>query len=249
MFSSSQPDNSFRIGRFFGIDLYIDPWIVAPFLFVVSSRSSGGENAIMHGVLTMVIVFVSVLLHEYGHALAARSVGVGTSRITLGMLGGVAMLENQPRSALHDLWITIAGPLVNVVIWALCSSSLAHRFVPMDLDWFMWLAFVAQINLMLLWFNLIPAFPMDGGRILHGSLLLGGMSKWHALYYASIVAVIAAVGMAAWGIWDWLVKGYSVPIFRFLIAYTVLMGALARLRFLKQIKDINPELAPGAGQI
>ena len=242
---TSPGSGAFRIGRLLGIDLFIDPWIVLPFIMVATS-----DGVIGRGMTRMLIVFGSVLLHEYGHALAGRSCGVRTHSITLGMLGGVALLENKPRTVKQDLWITVAGPLVNVVLWAGCTSALVRLVVVNeDAPWLEYLAVTAYLNWWLLLFNLIPAFPMDGGRMLHSFLLLGGLTKWKALYVVSIVACIAAVGMAAWGLWDWLVTKDGFPIFRMLIAWQVWVGARHRLSFLKQIEHTNPELAPGPGQI
>ena len=242
---TSPGSGAIRIGRLLGIELFVDPWIALPFLMVASSNANIGL-----GLAWMGIVFVSVLLHEYGHALAGTSCGVKTHSITLGMLGGVALLENKQRTVKQDLWITVAGPLVNVVLWLGCTVLLTRLImVGQDAAWMEWLAVTAYLNWWLLLFNLIPAFPMDGGRILHGLLLLAGQSRWKALYVVSVVACIAAVGMGAWGLWDWLSEESSFPIFRLLIAWQVWVGARQRLSFLKQIEHTAPELAPGPGQI
>jgi Zn-dependent protease len=247
MLMTESSSSGFRLGRFFGIEVFIDPWIAVPFLFIASS----GSGNVMLGVMLMVIVFTCVLLHEYGHALAARSVGVGTHRITLGMLGGVAVLNNARRTALQDLWITVAGPLVNVVLWLVATVILNHtsEAVLLQSEWPGWVAWLARINFMLLMFNLIPAFPMDGGRMLHGGLLLAGLSRWKALYIAATVACISAAGIVAWGLWDWQMEGDSLPIFRFLIAFQVWTSAVNIIKFLRQIEHTNPELAPGPGEI
>lgn len=247
--SFSQPDpNGFRLGRIFGIDVFIEPWIILPFLFIAGS---GGQDAMLQGAIIFVIVFSSVLLHEFGHALAARQCGVHTHRITLGMLGGVAWLENTSRTVWQDLWITIAGPFVNVIIWFLATFTLTMSSSSLTGEeaWLPWVALVARINIWLLWFNLIPAFPMDGGRMLHGVLLLTGLTRWKALYYVTLIAFVASAGIALWGLADWLTEGGSFPIFRLLIAWQVWMTALHRYRFLKQIQHTNPGLAPGPGQV
>lgn len=244
MNQSNQHDGTFRVARILGIDVHIDPWIGLPFLFVITQSS---ERNVHLGIIMVLIIFFCVLLHEYGHALAARSCKVRTRRITLGMLGGVAELEGRTRSPWQDLWITVAGPLVNVVIWALCQLRPLDPS-PAFATLTGWLSLTAKWNLYLLWFNLIPAFPMDGGRILHSSLLIGKVRPWSALYITSIVACAAAIGMVAWGLWEWHFKGYSFPIFRLLIGWQVWTAAVARLGYLKQIKN-HPEAVPGPGQI
>ncbi len=157
---------SWRIGQIGGIDLYLHP----TFLFVLTMGILGGP-----AYLVLILgVFACVLLHEYGHALMARQFGIETEDITLSPIGGVARLRRMPRAPGAEILIALAGPSVNLVIALLIGVGLvALEFaIPSMLETSM--AQIAQrllgINLMLALFNLIPAFPMDGGRVVRAIL-------------------------------------------------------------------------------
>lgn len=197
-------------------------WIVTSGVF----RGLGISAGVMSG-LFVVAVFLCVTLHELGHALAARAYGVHTRDITLLPIGGVASLERIPDRPLHEFVIAIAGPLVNVVIAAALWTGLAWR-EGMDsllaLNWLQnpaaaFLANLAAVNLWLVLFNLIPAFPMDGGRILR-SALAAGLGRARATKVAATVGKVVAVGMAFVG----LLAGHPMLL---LIAMFVWLGATA----------------------
>lgn len=168
-----------RISRIAGIDIYLH-WtfgllIVGIFAFYV--LHGVGVNAAMAGVLLVLAVFGCVVLHELGHALMARRFGVPTRDITLYPIGGVARLARIPEEPIQEFWIAVAGPAVNVliatllalVLWALGNSFDPEALVRPQghfLTSLMW------INLMLVGFNMLPAFPMDGGRVLRALLAL-----------------------------------------------------------------------------
>ncbi|HEY5216276.1 MAG TPA: site-2 protease family protein, partial [Pseudolabrys sp.] len=144
-------------------------WIFA------ASYASGGAATAWDSLLFMVSLFLCVLLHEFGHIFTARAFGVPTPYVTLLPIGGVAQLERIPEEPGQEFLIAIAGPLVNVVITAglvllsgahLQSSAAAavdNMHIPL-------LDRLAAVNLFLALFNLIPAFPMDGGRVLRALL-------------------------------------------------------------------------------
>lgn len=123
---------------------------------------SSGLAAAVDGLVLAVLIFGSVVLHELGHALAARAFGIGTRDITLYPFGGIAALRGEPRSPAQELVVAGAGPAVNFVLavlalpLALGGSGLAITFL--------------VVNLGMALFNLVPAFPMDGGRVLRALL-------------------------------------------------------------------------------
>ena len=144
------------------------------------------------GVMIVLLAFASVLLHELGHALVARKLGVHVSGIELGFFGGAAKMENMPRTADHELAIAAAGPAVSLMIGgaALGLGALTH----------VWLfAMIGWTNLVIAGFNLIPALPMDGGRILR-ALLARRMGYVRATDAAVTVARVATIAFAVIGL-------------------------------------------------
>jgi Zn-dependent protease len=171
---------SWKLGRIAGIDIYLHPTFLL--LLAFAGMTQGGLEA-------MVVVsaaFGCVLLHELGHALMARQYGIGTADITLYPIGGIARLERMPRSPKAELWIALAGPAVNVAL----AGGLAVLLSLLDagtgaiepLGSFLWT--LMTINVVLAVFNLIPAFPMDGGRVLR-ALLSGWLGRAQATRLAA----------------------------------------------------------------
>jgi Zn-dependent protease/CBS domain-containing protein len=168
---------SWKVGQLAGIELRIHATFVLLLGWVWASYWIAGKSmeAMLAGVGFIVALFACVVLHEMGHALAARKFGIQTRDITLLPIGGVARLERMPEEPRQELWVALAGPAVNVAIAAILGGWLAltHGWAP-----FSQLSVVsgslverlllASISLAL--FNLIPAFPMDGGRVLRAVL-------------------------------------------------------------------------------
>jgi len=170
---------SLKIGSVSGIGIYLH-WtflllLAAIFAFYyVQSQSIG---AALSGMSLISGVFVCVVLHELGHALTARRFGVGTRSITLYPIGGLARLERIPSEPMKEFWIAIGGPAVNIAIAAVLGVVLLvvdGSFAPGVLrsPGSHTLASLLWINLALAGFNLLPAFPMDGGRVLRALLAL-----------------------------------------------------------------------------
>ncbi|MGA8481364.1 MAG: site-2 protease family protein [Chthoniobacterales bacterium] len=151
-----------------------------------------GLPGAVQGVLFILSLFACVLLHEFGHAFAARAFGIATPDITLLPIGGVARLTRIPDKPWQELVVAIAGPLVNVVI-AAALIFVVHRSAELEQLQYLesprveLLSKLASVNVMLVLFNLIPAFPMDGGRILRALLAM-------TLPYAQATQIAAWIG-------------------------------------------------------
>jgi Zn-dependent protease len=168
-----------KLGRFAGIDVYVH----ATFLLLIGwvGYSHWLENRdwgeVLSGVLFILALFLCVVLHEYGHALTARRYGIKTRDITLYPIGGVARLERMPDKPIEELWVALMGPAVNVVIAALLFAylSVTGGLVPLSDLTIASGSFAERlmmVNVSLVLFNLIPAFPMDGGRVLRALLAM-----------------------------------------------------------------------------
>jgi len=170
---------SWNVGKIVGIDLKIHPTFVFLLIWVgFYALFSGGTIATMSmEILFILALFLSVVLHELGHALAARGFGIKTQDITLLPIGGVARLEKMPEDPKEELVVSLAGPSVNVVIAGLLFGVLLLTgtfALPLEISVLMdnfWVRLLS-VNLSLMIFNLIPAFPMDGGRVLRALLAL-----------------------------------------------------------------------------
>ncbi|HMX19339.1 MAG TPA: site-2 protease family protein [Anaerolineales bacterium] len=168
-----------KLGKFAGIDVYVH----ATFLLLIGwvgyshwlEHRNWGE--VLNGILFILALFVCVILHEYGHALTARKYGIKTRDITLYPIGGVARLERMPEKPIEELWVALMGPAVNVVIAAglFAYLYLTSNLVPLNeltIASGNFLERLMTVNLSLVLFNLIPAFPMDGGRVLRALLAM-----------------------------------------------------------------------------
>lgn len=138
---------------------------------------SVGPEAAFFAIVFILLLFVCVVLHEFGHIFAARRFGIRTPTITLLPIGGVASLERMPEKPSQEVLVALAGPAVNVVIAFVLIALLGARLSPADLDLMQnpganMVARVAMANVALVVFNLIPAFPMDGGRVLRALLAM-----------------------------------------------------------------------------
>jgi Zn-dependent protease/CBS domain-containing protein len=144
-------------------------WIFA------ASYFSGGAQAAWNGLLFIILLFVCVLAHEFGHIFTARAFGVATPDVTLLPIGGVARLERIPEKPHEEFLVAVAGPAVNVVIAvalvAVAGAQLDHQHLAVvESTRISMLDRLAAVNLFLAVFNMIPAFPMDGGRVLRAIL-------------------------------------------------------------------------------
>jgi Zn-dependent protease len=168
-----------KLGRFAGIDVYVHATFLLLIGWVGISHWVEHQNwgQVLNGILFIIALFVCVVLHEYGHALTARRYGIKTRDITLYPIGGVARLERMPEKPIEELWVALMGPAVNVVIAAVLFAylSLTSSLVPLGeltVASGSFLERLMAVNVSLVLFNLIPAFPMDGGRVLRALLAM-----------------------------------------------------------------------------
>ncbi|MGH9382121.1 MAG: site-2 protease family protein [Thermoanaerobaculia bacterium] len=168
----------FRVATLFGFPFYLDlSWFVIAALFVWSLAvdvfprrlpGQGAETYWLMGSIGAVGLFASVVLHELGHAFVARRFGLPIRGITLFIFGGVAEMEREPPSARAEFWVAVAGPVVSLALALLggvAAGGLAAGTPTRTV-----VSYLASTNLALLLFNMIPAFPLDGGRILRSAL-------------------------------------------------------------------------------
>ena len=254
-----QMGNSLKIARIWGVDIQVH-WSFILILFygafLFGRNASSLAAGAFYGVVVILLLFVCVVLHEFGHAIVAKYFGVNVPHITLLPIGGVAQLERMPRKPMQEFLIAIAGPAVNFALaavllpaallvvsmsigtgsmWALVSA-LMRTAQSMSVGGL--LLTLAGTNLLLGIFNLLPAFPMDGGRILRALLAL-------RLRYvpATRIAVLIGRGMAIlFAIWG--ISGGGI--FLLLVAFFVYVGGRGELEAVQSryvLKDFSARQA------
>ena len=202
-----------KIATFFKIPVYLHWSFPLIFLYVlfIGNQIGAGPMEMSAIAVFLILIFLCVLMHEYGHALTARKYGVNTRDIILSPIGGIARLEKIPEKPSEELKVALAGPAVNVVI-ALILLPIVY-FLRKDgfiyegenelealQNWNNLLPLVLGTNILLVVFNMIPAFPMDGGRVLR-SILAMKMDRVKATKIAYIVAQVAALFMFVYGLY------------------------------------------------
>ncbi len=208
---------SLKLGRLFKIDVYIHWtfWILMIWIFLMHFRAGNGLQQAVLAAGFIVALFACVVAHEFGHALTARRYGIKTKDITLYPIGGVASLEKMPDKPGQEFLVAVAGPAVNVVIagalWAVISFTgtmpdpevLEKAEALSDVPF---LFTLLSANILLAGFNMIPAFPMDGGRALR-ALLSTAMERPRATQIAATVGQVLAITFVFLGFYYnfWLV--------------------------------------------
>lgn len=226
---------SIKIAKIAGIEVRIHLTFLLLLAFIgISYYLTGGRAAAIEGVGFILIIFACVLLHEFGHAIAARAFGILTPDITLLPIGGVARIQRMPDKPWQELVVALAGPLVNVII-----AGVLFLILGFQVDWGRaadladpagsMLAKVAVVNVMLVIFNLIPAFPMDGGRVLR-ALLAMGMGNARATQVAARIGQALAFALGFLGL-------FFNPMLIF-IALFVYLGASSE-NAMAQMKELS----------
>ena len=192
---------TYRLGAMFGIPMYID----MSFLFIAVMVLFCAGNPLI-GVFIAVGLGVSIMAHEFGHSLTARNYGFRTRKITLSMLGGCAKMEGIPKVPRQEIAVALAGPGISFAL-SLGFGCLVFvfAFVQPVATIFVCLSI---INAMLCLFNLLPGFPMDGGRVLR-AWLSRKKSRIEATRIAMNVGRVFAVLLACWGILNLLSGNFS----------------------------------------
>lgn len=237
---------SVRVLRVSGIDVRVHATFALAVLYFASGFALvHGLLGAAFGVLLLCCLFICLTLHELGHCIAARRFGVSVNEILLLPIGGVARLSSEPRKPPQELWIALAGPFVNALI-ALCLwLLLAHYRIALDLTDLDQLAAPSRIGLLrgLFWgnavlalFNMLPALPMDGGRVLRAmlSLVLG---RSRATRIAAAVGQVIAIGL----VWVAFKKDWGLLA---LVGMFVFVGA-AEERAVERASELLSQLRAG----
>ena len=244
---------SFRLFKLFGIEVFLHwSWFLIV-LYEIEVRHSL-YTSVVWNVLECLALFGIVLVHEFGHALACRSVGGQANLIVLWPFGGVAYVAPPQRPG-AQLWSIAAGPLVNVilfpvfsVIWMLAHSAHLDDTVP---NAYYYVVAIWQINLVLLVFNMLPIYPLDGGQILR-SLLWFIMGRATSLMAATVIGFLGAAGLILFAIWAQSIWLGAICVFICINCYRGFMQARELLRLEKAPRHEglacpNCKMAPPVG--
>lgn len=236
---------SIRIGRFAGTDVKIHVTFLLLLAWIgFAHYARGGAAAAFEGVLFICLLFGCVLLHEFGHALMARVYGIQTPDITLLPIGGLARLQRMPDKPMEELLVALAGPAVNMVIAGVLFAVLGRvtdftELQRLEDPGVSMIAKLATVNVILVVFNLIPAFPMDGGRVLR-ALLASFMN------YARATQIAATVGQGIAFVFGFLGL-FGNPLLLF-IALFVYLGA-SQEAAMAQMRDLARGVAVSAAMV
>jgi Zn-dependent protease len=236
---------SFHLVRIAGIDvrIHLTFFLLLAWIGFIYYRT-GGMPAAIDGIVFVLLIFLLVVLHEFGHALAARRYGIGTRDITLLPIGGLARLERMPDKPAEEVVVALAGPAVNVALAVVLAlfigltggvpdpHMMEQTHVPLALRLFV-------VNVWLVLFNMIPAFPMDGGRVLRAILAM-------RMNYARATQLAASVGQAIAFIFFILGLWWNPMLL--LIAVFIYFGASSEAA-LAQMKNVSKDLRVSAAMV
>jgi len=231
------------LGKWFGTTVHIHWTFFLLFAIVFFSAITAGKfETFVSGIAYMLsatffifVLLFSVLLHEFGHILMAKYYKFSTPDITLYIFGGLANIGAKEGSktwtAKEEFFITIGGLIVSAFLFVVgwyAYASMPETVLLSAAMFILW-----KLNLVLLIFNLIPAFPMDGGRLLRSTCKFF-TSHLRATYIARYIGIVACIGIAVWGFMDW-------NLFAVFIAFIVFMWGGAELQHAKQMARTRTE--------
>ena len=256
-----------QVAKVIGIPIYLHfSWLII-FGLIVWTLSTGyfpakypdlpASSYWAKGLVASLLFFVSILLHELGHAVVARLHGLRTRSITLFIFGGVAQLEKDPKDGRAEFWMAAAGPVVSLALAGVFYACATLPFVGPSAAAVA--KYLALINLILAVFNLVPAFPMDGGRLLRGALW-GPLGKARATRIASTAGTFFAFllifigvfsltrGDALGGLWyiliGWFIKDASTASYQQVRLDEALRGVTVRDAMVDAVVTV-----PSAGSV
>ena len=254
---------SIQFARVFGIRIGVDPsWFFILFL-IIWSLSEGGMSFPL-ATVSALLFFLSVLLHELGHAFEARRSGIGIAGIDLWMFGGVAKMERDTRSPGEEFRVAVAGPLVTLLIAVACFGAVAAldgvgQTLDFDADGsddvLTVLGYLGSVNVLLLVFNLIPGFPLDGGRIARSiawrvtgdrtraTRFAGTLGRVVALLLIALGAYLFLQGDMFSGIWMAIIGVFLGQAARSAVAQTELTSRIEGLS-VADVMDAEPVAVP-----
>jgi len=231
------------LGKWFGTTVHINWTFLLLFVFIfMSALSSDRVTNLLSGIIYMLsgtiflfVILISVLLHEFGHILTAKYYKFSTPDITLYIFGGLANIgekeDKNTWSAKEEFFITMGGLMMSAFLYIVARSF--YTYLPETLLLSPVLLMAWKFNLILLIFNMIPAFPMDGGRLLR-SICKFFTSHLRATYIARYVGIIACIGFVVWGI-------VNVELMIIIIAFLVFLWGGAELQHAKQLARTHAE--------
>ncbi len=252
---------SLKLGQVFGIDLKVHATFLLALGLGAWQWSRFGASGAVFGAAVVALLFVCVVLHELGHSLVAKGFGIPVREIMLLPIGGVAQMTKKPKTPAQELLIAIAGPLVNVAIAGLLvlvgaawlgSEGMGEAFAGVGVAApsmvTLW-ALLTMSNVVLAVFNMIPALPMDGGRVLR-SVLAMGVGQSRATQIAAWTARVLAAGMLGWAIFGGQPMLGLIALFVFFgagaeLAEDRLTGALAGVTVGQALNPRAVTMAPG----
>jgi Zn-dependent protease/predicted transcriptional regulator len=253
---------SFSIGTVLGSELRVHATFLLLLAWIETAAfASGGPIAALVNIAFVLALFACVVAHEFGHALMARRYGVRTPDITLLPIGGMARLEKIPEAPAQEIAVALAGPAVNIVIWGgltllFGAGDSLSALGAIDDTGEGFVARLAAINLFLAVFNMIPAFPMDGGRVLRAALAIG-MDRVRATKIAATAGQAIAFGFGFLGLTSGNPLLLLIAIFVFLAAmaessdvalHDLAKGFLARDAIITSYEALSPDASMKAAE-